>query len=410
MRELALQRAAGEIHLRREPRRRAWLSRPKAPARAAGGAALQRHEQLHGRGCRRRYLAGEQDPLHAGGPADPGRFGAAQLLHQAVVASPAPHPALGAERVGGELEHGAGVVVEAPHERGVDLVGDAGRVEQRADLGEVLGVPAVEPVQQAGRVLHHRAGAGVFGVERPQGVQVDAGPDLLGELALVGAQVGGEALAVGAPALGTAEAREAQPHLAHAERAQQGAGKGDRLGVEGGVLRAQCLGPHLPELPVPPRLGALVAEEARQVPQLHRLAALVHAVFDVGAADRGGALRTQGQLAPARVLEAEHLLADDVAGGAHPAGEQLGGLEGGGLDAFVAGRLEDRPGAGLERGPRRRLLTEHVEGAPRGFDLGGAQRAEAPGPAAGATTGTLSRSSARNGFVSRSRCRVVMPM
>ena len=186
--------------------------------------------------------------------------------------------------------------------------------------------------------------------------------------------------------------------------------EGDRLGVESGILGTERLGPDLPELPVSARLGALVAEEARQVPKLHRLAALVHAVFDVGTADRGGPLRTQGQLPAAGVLEAEHLLAHDVAGCPHPASEQLGGLEGRGLDAFVSGRLEDRPRAGLQGRARRRLLTEHVEGAPWGFDLGGAQRAEAPGRAAPAATGTLSRSSARNGFVSRSRCSVVTPM
>ncbi len=61
------------------------------------------------------------------------------------------------------------------------------------------------------------------------------------------------------------------------------------------------------------------------------------------------------------VQEGEHLLAHDVGGLADAAGEQLGGLEGGRLDSLVAGALEQRAGAGLERGALVRLLAEHVD-------------------------------------------------
>src|SRR5262249_35307680 len=171
--------------------------------------------------------------------------------------------------------------------------------------------------------------------------------------------------------------------------------------------RSERLGPHLPELTVTTGLRSLVAEEARQVPQLHRLTALVHSVFHICPAHRRGALRAQRQRAARAVVEREHLLADDVRRLADRAREQLGRLERRRLDPFMAGTLEDRPRAGLQRAASARLLAEHVEGAARRFDLRDAQLPAAVAP--GAEAGIAERSSARDGFVSRSRSSVVTP-
>src|SRR3712207_9418588 len=65
--------------------------------------------------------------LHAGGPPRARCRLAAELLDQAVVAPAAADAALGAQRVRGELEHRARVVVEAADERRVDLVGHLDR-------------------------------------------------------------------------------------------------------------------------------------------------------------------------------------------------------------------------------------------------------------------------------------------
>ena len=137
----------------------------------------------------------------------------------------------------------------------------------------------------------------------------------------------------------------------------------------------------------------------------------MHAVLDVGATDWRGPLGPQRERALGGVLEGEHLLAHDVGRLADAAGEQLGGLERGRLDPLVAGALEQRAGAGLERGAHVRLLAEHVIRAARRFELGRAQlpAAEESGALA-AARGTRSRSSARKGLVSRSRPSVVTPM
>ena len=171
--------------------RRPRAAQPGASAKAVRRASGFGHRDEHGRvrvGDRRRSR-GQQDPLDAGRPADAGRGRPAELLDQAVVAAAAAEAAWAPELVALELEHRARVVVEPAHQRRVDLVLDAGLVEQRAHLGEVLGVLGVEAVEQRGRLRHHRAGARVVGVERAQRVEVEPRADVVGQLALAGAQV-----------------------------------------------------------------------------------------------------------------------------------------------------------------------------------------------------------------------------
>ncbi len=317
--------------------------------------------------------------------------GAVELFDEAVIAAASAHPGLGAQVVAGELEHGAGVVVEAAHEGGVDLIADARVIEEGSHGGEVLGVLGRQAVQEAGRRGHHLLRAAVAGVKGPHRVQLDALAYLAGQRVAVRAQVGGELLAVLGPRLRRAEAAQAQagPHSDGFEQLGQ---EDDELGVGLGRGRADGLRPHLPELAVATALGGLGAVEAAQVPELHRLGQLVHAVLDVGAADRGGALRAQRQGPPGAVVEAVHLLADDVGRLAHSAGEELGGFESRGLDAAVAGRLEDAPGMTGERLAAGSIVSQHIEGALRGLQH---QRWA---------------SSRKNGLVSRSRPSVVTPM
>ena len=89
---------------------------------------------------------GKQDPLDARRPAHARSRRAAQLLDQAVVAAAAAERRLRPQALGLELEHRARVVVEPAHERGIDLVGHPGLVEQRPHLGEVLRVLRGQPV------------------------------------------------------------------------------------------------------------------------------------------------------------------------------------------------------------------------------------------------------------------------
>ena len=190
--ELALQRAAGELELRREPGaggRRGRVRRPRVAAPACGCASgnEQVDELGRERAARRRASSIRSTP---GGPAGGGGRRAAELLDQAVVAAAAADPGLCPERVAGELEQRARVVVEAADERRVDLVAEAGVVEQHPHLRR----SARRPRRRGGRAASGRRASisrveGSLGVERPQRVEVDAGADLGRQAVLVGTQV-----------------------------------------------------------------------------------------------------------------------------------------------------------------------------------------------------------------------------
>ncbi len=176
-------------------------------------------------------------------------------------------------------------------------------------------------------------------------------------------------------------------------RLDQLAEQQDQLGVEARVVGAERLGVHLRELAKAPGLRRLVAKERAPGPDLDRLGQLVHAVLDVGPADRGGRLRAQRQRAPGLVVEGEHLLLDDVRGLPDPAGEHLGVLEHRGLERLVARAGEQLLRAALQLQAAAGVRGLDVERAPGGLELC-AHRA----------------SSARNGLLARSAPRLVRPM
>jgi hypothetical protein len=235
----------------------------------------------------------------------------------------------------------------------------------------VLGVVRREVVEQPRRAGHRGPRSWVVGVEGAQRVGVDPPADVLGQLALVLAQVAAQLVEVGGAGVERAEARQPQPDLAHSGRLEQLGEQQDRLGVERRVVGSERLDADLRELAVASRLGALVTEERAPVPELHGLGKLVHAVLDVGARDAGGALRAQRQRAAAAVLKGEHLLADDVGRLPHPAREEVSVLDHRRLEWPVAVAAEHRAGAAVELAPALAVVGQHVECAPRGLQPAG---------------------------------------
>src|SRR5436190_13217848 len=142
----------------------------------------------------------------------------------------------------------------------------------------------------------------------------------------------------------------------------------DDLGVERGIVGADRLERELPVLAVATALWAPVAVHRRDREELHRLRLPVHAVLDVGAADRGRALGPQRERAAASVLERVHLLLDDVRAGPGCAREEVGVLEARRLDAAVA--VERAEALHLPRHPLplRLFGGEDVVGSARGLD------------------------------------------
>ena len=121
-------------HDRRATRTRAALraSRPLRNRRSPSITNTSRRSRSSIASTPRR-VGGEQEPLDADPEPDAGCRRAAHVLRELVVAAAAAERVLrGIERVARELERGARVVVEAAHEPGRQLVGDAERVEAAA--------------------------------------------------------------------------------------------------------------------------------------------------------------------------------------------------------------------------------------------------------------------------------------
>ena len=240
----------------------------------------------------------------------------AELLDEPVVAATATDPGLGAEPVAGELEDRARVVVEAAHQR-------RRRARRRARPRRAARGPAAKCsassssrlVEHRRRRRHHRAGALVVGVEGAQRVGVDALADVLRELA-PRARAGGrlQLLAIarratrGDPRLPSRSSTPGTP----SSRSRSSSSTISSASTSGRV-GADRLGADLVELAKAPGLRALVAKERAPGTRASPAAGSVCIPCStIGAADRRRALGAQGDAAPALVLEAEHLLADDV--------------------------------------------------------------------------------------------------
>ena len=104
-----------------------------------GALPLVDHVRIRRSGSRHPagLLPERNQPFHAGGESHRRRGLAADLLEQAVVAPARADRALRAELVGDPLEHGEVVVVEAPHEPGVDRERDARHGQQFLQALEV---------------------------------------------------------------------------------------------------------------------------------------------------------------------------------------------------------------------------------------------------------------------------------
>ncbi len=139
----------------------------------------------------------------------------------------------------------------------------------------------------------------------------------------------------------------------------------DHLDVGHRVVGAEDLDAELVVLTEAAGLGALVAEHRRRVPGLERRH---RGVLHKGAHDRGRALGTKGDVAPAPILELVHLLRDDVGRVARAAPKDLRVLEARAHDEPEAGPLREVGKAPDELDPARALRSEDVLGPLRGLE------------------------------------------
>ena len=178
----------------------------------------------------------------------------------------------------------------------------------------------------------------VLRIEEAQDVALQAVSLDGGQRGRVGAVVGRELLDVGGPAGRIADRVQPELQVRQPDVAVEAEGELDQLGVDRRPRVADRLDVELPELPVAPGLGPVVAEHRAGHRELHRLRQRLHPVLDVRPDDARGRLGAEGP--GLRFLVArgqpEELLLDDVGHLADAALEDGGLLEERRLDLPIA--------------------------------------------------------------------------
>ena len=110
----------------------------------------------------------------------------------------------------------------------------------------------------------------------------------------------------------------------------------DYLSVKGRVAIAHGFKAKLLMLSVSPFLGSLVSEDGGKVIEPYRLRQVMHAMLQVGATYRGGALGPQRHRLSAAILKGVGLLLYNVRARTDGANKKAGILKNGGIDALIA--------------------------------------------------------------------------
>lgn len=102
------------------------------------------------------------------GKADAGQARAAELLGQAVVASPAADSALRTDPLRDKFKDGAGVIVQSAYNGGIDLIPDVQRVKGFGQALVVCRAVGTKVVKRSGRICGNLVADGRFTVEDAQ--------------------------------------------------------------------------------------------------------------------------------------------------------------------------------------------------------------------------------------------------
>ena len=162
-----------------------------------------------------------------------------------------------------------------------------------------------------------------------------------------------------------ADVVELERHAGQAERVVEAGQQIDDLCVDQRVAVADRLDAELRVLAKAAGLGAVVAEDRRDVEETHRLGERPHAVFQICPADVGRPLRPERQPVAAPVFEDVHLLFDHVRAGARASEKEVRILKHRRLDAPVAEAPADALARLQHKAPIGLVLGEQILRATR---------------------------------------------
>ena len=115
-------------------------------------------------------LGHEQKPFHAHAKAHAAHFRPAKLRHQPIVAASPAYGAGVAIAVGDDLKHGFRVIIQAPHDERIDLIGDFRRIKAAFQLRKVAVAIVTQAVEDTRRTRGDFLAALFLTVEDAKGV------------------------------------------------------------------------------------------------------------------------------------------------------------------------------------------------------------------------------------------------
>jgi len=317
--------------------------------------------------CYTLALKVQDNPLDAGGEANTRSRAAAKQLNEAVVAATAADGALCSLFWGYNLEDRTRVVIQTSHEAVIECEGNADCFEQSPEFPEVGGAVFAEVVCDGWGAGNNRLAALLFAVEKAEGVPIEAGATISADAVELVAIVITKDLEILRTAIDITNRVELENEICEAQLIVKTPKKLYGLGIDGGGSIADSLGAELMVLPVAARLGAVVPENGREIPQTHGLREVMHSLLEIGAADGGGAFWSQREIEAAAVLEDVHLLLDDVGHLAHATSEKRCLLEDRRFDCLVAEGLTDASGCLPDEDPIGLVLWKDVLSAAGGL-------------------------------------------
>jgi len=289
------------------------------------------------------------EALHAAGKADAGDIRAAERRDQAVVAAAAGHRGLGADVAGDDLEGGAHVVIQAPHQTRIEHVLAAGRVEQALYRVEMRGAFRAQVVGDARGVGRELLALGDLAVEHPQRVGELAAHAVLAQLFLVHAlQELPQDVEEHGPAFGAAQGVELHRELGEPQGREVLAQHEENFGVESGLGGAHRLHVDLVELAHAALLRPFIAEHGA-VGENFGQPVVGAFVLDERPHDPGRGFGPQRQGTPLAIREGVHFLLDHVGLLPDGTGEEFRAFKHRNAQFPVAIAGENRPGGAFDK-------------------------------------------------------------
>src|SRR3989344_1023473 len=222
-------------------------------------------------------------------------------------------------------------------------------------------------INEFGSALKHPLAPLILAVERTERIRLQSFSAVPAHSSLSRPEICHERLTIQWPTLAAPDRVHLQRKIFEPECIECCHGYEHALRVCHHIVLADNLEAGLPELPKPPRLGALVAKHATEVPQAHRLRPVPHTVLKVSPNDGRRPFRTKRQSIPSARAKRVHFLFHDVGRETDAARKHLFGFKGRSFNSPEAIRVRKRCCRAFDHFIPPKILRKEIVHSRRGL-------------------------------------------